>query len=61
MLITLLVYLCILAIIWWVVTQLPLPAPFRLVANVIVALVAIVMLLQLTGVGGDLLSFRGRS
>ena len=51
-LITLLVYFCILAIIWWVITQLPLPAPFRLVANVVVAIVAIVMLLSLVGGGG---------
>ena len=49
MLLTLLVYLVILAIIWWVLTQLPLPPPFRLVAIVIMALVAIYMLLGLVG------------
>jgi hypothetical protein len=53
MLITLLVYLCILAIIWWVITQIPLPPPFRLVAIVILAIVAIVMLLNVVGgIGG---------
>ncbi len=50
-LLTLLVYLVILAIVWWVVTQLPLPPPFRLVATVIVAILAILMLVSLVGGG----------
>lgn len=51
-LLTLLIYLCILAVIWWVITQLPLPAPFRMVANVVVAIVAIFMLVSLLGGAG---------
>lgn len=49
MLLTLLIYLAILAIIWWVVSTLPLPPPFRILANVIIAIVAIFMLLSLAG------------
>lgn len=48
-LLTLLVYLAILAIIYWVITQLPLPEPFGIVAKVVFALVAIVMLISLVG------------
>ena len=51
LLITLLIYLCILAIVWYVINQLPLPPPFRLVAIVIFAIVAIIMLLDLAGGG----------
>lgn len=50
-LITLLVYLCILGIIWWAITQIPLPPPFRVVVNVVIAIVAIIMLLSLLGDG----------
>jgi hypothetical protein len=52
MLITLLVYLCILAIVWWVINMLPLPPPFKLVASVIFAIIAILMLLNLVDGGG---------
>jgi hypothetical protein len=47
LLITLLVYLVIVAIVWWIVQQLPLPEPFRLVAYVLVGILAIVLLLRL--------------
>ena len=57
MLITLLVYLCILAIVWWVITQIPLPPPFRIVATVILAIIAIIMLLNLVDGGGLGLGF----
>lgn len=57
-LVTLLVYLVILSIIWWVITQLPLPMPMRLVANVIVAIMAIFLLLDLVG-GGQLTPWHG--
>ena len=58
MLLTLIIYLCVLAIVWWVITQLPLPPPIRLVAIVIFALIAIYMLLSLTG-GLPVLSHKG--
>jgi hypothetical protein len=50
-LITLLVYLVIIAIIWWVIGQLSLPPPIRLVAIIVIAIVAIFMLLSLVGGG----------
>ncbi len=49
LLITLLIYACILAIVWWLVSTLPLPPPFRIIANVVIAIVAIIMLLSLLG------------
>ncbi len=59
-LITLLIYACVLAILWWAVTNLGLPEPFRKVAIVVVAIVAIVMLLSLTGTLGGLNGLRLR-
>ncbi len=47
LLITLLVVLAIFAIIWWAITQLALPQPFRIVAVVVMAVVALIVLLQL--------------
>ena len=51
LLVSLIVVLTICAIVWWVVTQLPLPPPMRMVAAVIVGLVAIVMLLRFVPIG----------
>lgn len=48
---TLIVYLAILAILWWVISSLPLPEPFGIVARVVFAVVAIVLLLSLVGGG----------
>ena len=47
LLITLILWLLIIAIVWWIVSHLPLPEPFRWVAVVVVGLLAIVMLLSL--------------
>lgn len=49
MLITLIVYLAILAILWWLITGLPLPEPMGIVARVVFAVIAIVLLLSLVG------------
>ena len=49
LLIYLLVFLIVIAIVWWVINQLALPPPFRMVAVVVMALVAIFMLLSLVG------------
>lgn len=46
-LVTLLLVLCALGVGWWAINQLSLPPPLRMVAVVIVALVAIAILLQL--------------
>lgn len=45
-LIALLVILAIIGILWWAVTQIPLPPPVRIAASVIVAIVAVVVLLN---------------
>ena len=52
MLITLIVYLAILAILWWLITSLPLPPPMGIVAKVVFAVIAIALLLSLIGGGG---------
>lgn len=54
MLITLVVALIIIALIWWVITQLPLPPMIRTVATVIFVVAVVLWLLQLIGhpVGG---------
>lgn len=45
-LISLIIILAIIGIAWWAITQIPLPPPFRIVASVVLALVAIVVLLH---------------
>lgn len=47
----LLIALAVLAIIWWAITQMGLPQPARIVASVVLALVAIVLLLRLAPAG----------
>ena len=49
LLITLLIYLAILGVAWWALNEIAPPKPFRIVAVVIIALVAIYMLLSLVG------------
>lgn len=58
----LVVYLAVLVIVvvlvWWLLTQMPLPEPagriVRIVVVVVVAVIAIMLLLQLTGAGPPL-------
>lgn len=57
LLVYLLVFLLICAIVWYVIGQLSLPPPVRMVAIVIMAIVAIVFLLQFVG-GAPHLSLR---
>ena len=51
-LINLLVLVVILGVVfylvWWLLAQLPLPPPFRVVANVVLALLAVLVLLGIT-------------
>lgn len=49
MLITLIIYLAVLAILWWLITSLPLPEPFGIVAKVVFAIIAIALLFSLVG------------
>lgn len=53
LLFTLLIYLLILGVIYWVITLLPLPAPFRTVALVVFAILVIVILANFL-MGGSL-------
>lgn len=54
LLVYLVVFLLVASLIWWVIGQLALPQPVRMVAVVIMALVAIVFLLSLVGGLGPL-------
>lgn len=49
-LINVLIVVIIIGLIYWIVMSLPLPPPFKLVAQVIMAIIAIVLLLGLIGV-----------
>ncbi len=51
LIIYLLVALVIFAIVWWIIGQLSLPPPVRMVAIVVMGLIAIIFLLQLVGGG----------
>ena len=60
LLIPLLVFCLIAAIVWWVIGQLSLPPPIRMVVIVVFALIAIAILLQFVGGGAALGSLRLR-
>ncbi len=49
MLIQLLIICAIVGVLWWITTQIPMPAPIRIVANVVVGLIALVLLCGLLG------------
>jgi heme A synthase len=49
LLITLIVWGLILAIIWWALSQIPMPEPFNWVARAIFALIVVIVLLSLVG------------
>ena len=53
LLLTLLVYLLILGVVYWVITLIPLPPPFKTIALVIFAVIVIVILFNLI-TGGSL-------
>lgn len=53
LLITLLIYLVILGVVYWVITLIPLPPPFRTIALVIFALLVLVLLFNFLS-GGSL-------
>ena len=52
MLIELLIGLLIIGLIYWAITQIPLPPPVRTVAYVVLVIIAIIWLLRLHGVWG---------
>ena len=47
LLITLVIYGLVLAIVWWAVTQVPVPAPFSWVIRVVFALIVVIVLINL--------------
>ena len=59
LLITLLIVLLIASVVWWIISQLPLPAPFAMIVRVVFALILLIwlisMLLPYSGVHGPLL------
>lgn len=54
MLISLLITVIIIGLLYYIVTLLPLPAPFKTIALVIVCLIAIIVLLDMLGGGNHL-------
>jgi len=58
LLVTLVIYGLVLAIVWWGIQQIPVPAPFNWVIRAVFALVVVVVLLSLLGVTGEGLSIR---
>lgn len=52
LLVTLLVVLCVGGVMYWIVQMLPLPAPIKQVALVVVAIILLVWLLQVVGLFG---------
>jgi phosphoglycerol transferase MdoB-like AlkP superfamily enzyme len=48
--ITLIVYLIVLALVYWLVSLLPLPAPFGLIVRVLFVLLAILVVLSAFGI-----------
>lgn len=61
LLISLVIWGLVLAIIWWAISQIPVPAPFSWVIRVVFALIVVIVLLNLLGVAGPPLTpWRGR-
>lgn len=54
LIINLVVYGLILAIVWWAVSQIPVPEPFQWVIKAVFALIVVVVLLSLIGAIGGL-------
>jgi heme A synthase len=53
LLISLLILLVIFAVVWWILSLVPIPPQFRWIANVVIALIFLVWLISiLGGVGG---------
>jgi len=59
-LVGILIFIFIIGLLYWIVTLLPLPAPFKTIALVVVCIIAIVYLLSALGVfaGGPILRVR---
>ena len=54
LLIYILILLIVLALVWWIITQLPLPAPVKQIATVVIVVIfAIAMIYQLLPLAGS--------
>jgi hypothetical protein len=53
MLVTLLVAVVVAAIVYWIVTLIPLPQPFKNIILAVLGLIFVLWILQATGVFGD--------
>ena len=51
-LVTLLIYILVLAILYWAFVQIPIIGPYRWIVNVLFAIVAVILVLSLFGGGG---------
>ena len=49
-LLTLLIFVIVAGLLYWLVLQLPLPSPFDTIARIVMILIAIVVLLDMAGV-----------
>lgn len=58
LLINLIIWGLVLAIIWWGISQIPVPAPFSWVIRAVFALVCVLVLLSVLGVVGSGVSIR---
>jgi cytochrome c biogenesis factor len=47
LLITILIIALVFALVWWILGQMPIPEPFRMVVNAILGLIAIILLLSI--------------
>lgn len=47
LLVTLIIWGLILAIVWWAISQIPVPAPFSWVIRVVFALIVVIILIQI--------------
>lgn len=54
LLINLIVILLVLGVVWWIITLLPLPAPFPLIIQVVFVLIALIVVVDLLlGISGS--------
>lgn len=53
LLINLIIIMLVLGVAWWIISIIPLPPPFAMIAQVILVLIALILLIDLLlGVGG---------
>jgi hypothetical protein len=58
LLVTLIIIALVFGLVWWVLAQMPIPEPFRMVINALIGLIAVVFLLGLLFGGVSVPVFR---